>query len=168
MKFRAEPMTPTVYEQGSGAAMKAPVRSGALVPLVLMLPNVVWALAPGPAAVEPPDVSWLLSLLEHVGRVGVLVVPFFHRLELDKRRARWALGGMMPALVGYYACWLRYFALGRSPELFTAPFLGVPLPMAVFPVVFLLLSSYLMSSRLMLIASIVFGVAHVWVSALSL
>ena len=44
----------------------------------------------------------------------------------------------------------------------------MPLPMAVAPALFLILSAYLMGSWIMLAVSLWFGIAHIWVSALSL
>lgn len=85
-----------------------PMRSGALIPVLLMLPNVAWLLLP-------------------------------------------------KADVG-----------ARAAELLSAPLLGLPLPLAVAPAVFLVLSSYLLSSWPMLGVSVLFGVAHIWVSAASL
>ena len=76
--------------------------------------------------------------------------------------------GMGLALAVYYACWIRYFAGGRVAALLGAPFLGIPLPMAVAPITFFILSSYLMGSWWMLGASLLFGVAHIWISALTL
>jgi len=72
------------------------------------------------------------------------------------------------ALATYNASWLRYFAGGRSTELLRASLLGFPLPLAVAPIILLVLSSYLMGSWPMLGASILFGTVHIRVSALTL
>jgi hypothetical protein len=70
--------------------------------------------------------------------------------------------------VVYYFSRLRYFLGGRSPELLGGPLLGLPLPPAVAPIVWLALSSYRMGSWWMLGAPILFGVAHIRISALTL
>jgi hypothetical protein len=49
-----------------------------------------------------------------------------------------------------------------------ASFIGIPLPLAVAPVVLLMASSYLLGSWPLFAASIWFGIAHIWVSALTL
>jgi hypothetical protein len=72
------------------------------------------------------------------------------------------------ALVMYYFYWVRFFTGGRSAALLGAPILGVPLPMAVFPVLFLILSSYLMGSWWMFGAAITYGTAHIWISKITL
>lgn len=141
------------------------LKSGALIPLLVMLPNVVWVFAPKANAGPSPSEPLLLTILENVGRFATLILPFFFSLDLHKRFSTPVLIGMGLALAVYYTCWIRYFAGGRTTALLGAPFLGIPLPMAVAPIAFLILSSYLMSSLWMFSASILFGLAHIWISA---
>ena len=144
------------------------IKSGALIPLLIMLPNVVWMLAPkvdgGKQVVEP---LWL-TIMENVGRFATLILPFFFSLDVHKKFSLPVMIAMGLALAVYYGCWIRYFGGGRAPALMGASFLGIPQPMAVAPIAFLILSSYLMSSWWMFGASLLFGVAHIWVSALTL
>jgi hypothetical protein len=144
------------------------IKSGAWIPALLMIPNVLWMIFPpvdaGKGAAEPLP----LVLVERVGRFAVLVLPFFHSLDLQNRFSVPVLIGMGLALAVYYICWARYFAGGRSAAMLGAPLLGVPVPLAVFPVLFLVLSSYLMDSEWMFGASILFGAAHIWISKISL
>lgn len=144
------------------------IKSGALIPVLFMIPNVVWMVVPKSDQGEQVSVPLFLTIVENAGRVAVLVLPFFFSLDMNKEFSRPALIGMGLALAIYYVSWIRYFVGGRSTELFGEPLLGIPVPMAVTPTVFLVLSSYLMSSWLMLGASILFGVAHIWISAESL
>ncbi len=140
------------------------IKSGALIPVLLMIPNVLWILFPPVDAGKNVPEPLLLTIIERVGLFAVLAIPLFLSLDLQKKFSAPMLIGMGPALVIYYACWLRYFTGGRSAELLGAPFLGFPLPMAVFPVLFLILSSYLMGSGWMLGASIIYGIAHIRIS----
>jgi hypothetical protein len=144
------------------------ITSGALIPVLLMLPNIVWMLLPkmdmGKHVAEP----LFLTIVENIGRFAALILPFFFSLDLHKKFSVPILIGMGLALAVYYVSWMRYFVGERSADLLSAPLLGLPLPMAVAPIVFLVLSSYLMGSWLTLGASIVFGIAHVWVSAVTL
>ena len=144
------------------------IKSGALIPVLLMLPNVVWILLPKADAGEQVSVPLFVTIVENVGRAAVLILPLFYSLDLGKRSSTLVMIGMGLALTVYYVSWIRYFVGGRSAALLGAPLLGIPLPMAVAPTLFLVLSSYLTSSWLMLSASILFGVAHIWVSAVSL
>jgi len=144
------------------------IKSGALIPVLFMIPNVVWMLVPKSDQGGQVSVPFFLTIVENAGRVAVLVLPLFFSLDMNKELSRPTLIGMGLALAIYYVSWIRYFFGGRSAELFGEPLLGIPMPMAVAPTVFLVISSYLMSSWLMLGASIVFGITHIWVSAVSL
>ena len=144
------------------------IKSGAWIPLLIMLPNVVWMLLPKTDAGKQIPEPLLLTILENVGRLATLILPFFFSLDMHKKFSLPVVIGMGLALAIYYACWIRYFAGGRSVALLGAPFLGIPIPMAVAPIAFLILSSYLMSSWWMFGASLLFGVAHIWISALTL
>lgn len=149
--------------------LKLILRSGAWIPVLIMLPNLVWMLMPKKQAAAAPGVEPLwLTIVENVGRAAILVIPFFYDLDFRRPLALPALTAMGLALVLYYACWVRYFAGGGRPELLGRPMLGIPLPMAVAPVLFLLLSAYLLGSWWMLGAALLFGAAHLWVSALTL
>lgn len=148
--------------------LSIPIKSGALIPVLLMLPNVVWMLFPKVAGAKQVSEPLFLTILENIGRVAILILPFFYSLDLNKKYSTLVLIGTGLALAVYYASWIRFFVGGRSPELLSAPFLGIPLPLAFAPVVFLTLSSYLMGSWWMLAVSILFGMAHIWVSALAL
>jgi hypothetical protein len=144
------------------------LKSGALIPVLLMLPNVVWMLLPKADTGKPVSEPLWLTIVENVGRVATLILPFFFSLDVHKKLSVLIMIGMGLALAIYYSCWIRYFMGGRSVALLGTSFLGIPIPMAVVPIVFLILSSYLMSSWWMFGASILFGVAHIWISALTL
>ena len=60
-----------------------PVKSGAVVPLVLMLPNVIWMFWPR-VRNEQPHATPLLSFVENLGRISVLILPFFYSLNVDE------------------------------------------------------------------------------------
>ena len=145
------------------------IKSGAGIPMLVMLPNILWMILPKEETSPTAPVPLWLNILENIGRVGILIIPFFYALDFHKPYIH-------PGADGHGAGagdLLRLLAellhpRRRKPEQLRAPFMGIPLPLAVAPVVFLLLSSYLMGSWLMLAVSAVFGVAHIWVSKISL
>ncbi len=152
-----------MFEHFSGV-----IRSGALVPVLVLLPNLVWMLWPAKSEAAPVLAPQLLAMAENIGRAGVLVLPFFWSLDLSRRFSIPVTIAMGMTLAVYYAAWIRYFTSGADARLLYAPLLGIPLPMAVAPALFFLLSAYLMGSYPMLIAALVFGVSHIWTSALNL
>ncbi len=110
----------------------------------------------------------VLTILENIGRFATLLIPLFYSIQWQKKVAAPVLILMGIALLVYYVAWGRYFFNGRDLAWMSKPLFGIPLPLATAPILFFVLSSYLLGSWWMLIASLVFGVAHIWISTLSL
>ena len=147
--------------------MRFAIQSGAVIPVLLMLPNVGWMLFPGTDDAPRPPVPAALAIAENVGRGAVLALPFFYSLDLQRQFSMLALAAMTLALAIYYVAWGRYFVYGRSAEYLSARLVGIPSPLALAPIALFAVSSYLMHSWLMLGASLYFGVLHVWVSSMN-
>lgn len=145
--------------------MRLTVKSGALIPAFLMLPNVAWMLFYKLDAGPNVSVPLALSIAENAGRVAVLVLPFFYSLNVKNGYSTLAMAGMAIALTVYYLAWVRFFVGGGSAELLSAPLFGIPGPLALAPVALLIFSSYLMDSWLMFSAAVSFGALHVWSSS---
>lgn len=142
---------------------------GGLVSVLILLPNLLWMLFPPRGQPEggtgpPHGLHRAMEILEWVGRIAVLVIPFFYQLEAQNTRQVLALVVMVLALLLYYAGWARFFARDRSYALLFEPFLGMPLPLAISPVVCLLAASVLFGSWYLALATVTFGVAHLWIS----
>jgi hypothetical protein len=148
--------------------MHISIKSGALITALVMLPNLMWVLLPHTNPGENSPVPAALNFAENVGRIGILVIPFFYSITLGKRFSTPVLFIAGLALALYYGAWIRYFAGGRTAALMGIPMLGIPLPLAITPAVFLIFSAYILGSWPMLAASVWFGVTHIWVSALTL
>lgn len=67
-------------------------------------------------------------------------------------------------LVLYYAVWLRYFMGGREISLLNCSFLFVPMPLAVFPVLYYLCAAIWLHNLPAAIIMVIFGAAHLTVS----
>ena len=78
--------------------------------------------------------------------------------------------GVLPVFVGQatrgvsFAVWLRYFAGGRKTELLRRAFLFVPLPLAVFPVLYYLCAAIWLHNVPAVIIMLIFDAAHITVS----
>lgn len=147
--------------------LRLAVKAGAIIPVLLMLPNVAWMLFYSLDAGAKSAVPVALSNAENVARFVALALPFFYSLNLKRAGSMAVVIGMASALAVYYLAWGRFFMGGGSIALLSAPLLAIPSPLALAPVALLLLSSYLMSSWLMFIAALCFGVLHVWVLSLT-
>jgi hypothetical protein len=141
---------------------------GWLVPVAVLVPNVLWALLPGASRAAPRTTAlpqWVrwVEPVEWVGRMAVFILPVLCHFKLGTMTSVVALWAMLLTLLFYYLGWLRYFSHGREPVQLYRRLLGVPLPLAVSPVVYFLAASLVLRSRLLAIAAVVFGAAHVTV-----
>jgi hypothetical protein len=142
---------------------------GWYIPIPIALPNLAWALiaarsAPAPPVPEGHAPPRVLVAIEGVGRVAVFAVPFFLHFRVQSAADGFALAVAAVALIVYWLGWLRYFVRGRQPALLLAPLGGLPVPLAVAPVVYFLSLSLLARSALFGAVSLAFGLAHVSLS----
>jgi hypothetical protein len=93
----------------------------------------------------------------------VFIIPVFCRFSLGSTAGMLALAAMLLSLA-FYTAWVRHFTQGRTPVLLFKPLFGVPLPLAVSPVVYFLAASVALRSVPLAVAAIVFGAAHVALS----
>lgn len=131
---------------------------GLLAFVLVMLPNLLWLLAPPPsdplAANSAP--SALLELLEHASQ-WVLVATLVLLVNRGKgRSSRVFLFAAALPLVGYYALWAAYYA-GMSPA-------WLLLGLAVLPPLFFCLVSVWLRNWAALLPAVVFGIAHLAVT----
>ena len=70
-------------------------------------------------------------------------------------------------LILYYAVWFRYFMSGREISLLSRSFLFVPMPLAVFPVLYFLCAAIWLHNLPAAIIMVIFGAAHLNVSTRS-
>ena len=146
--------------------MTIALRSGVIIPVLLMLPNVAWMLLPQQSASRVGSVPVTLTIAENILRGFALAVPCFLALHLTKRFSAVALAAMALALAIYYAAWIRFFIGGRSADLLSASLIGIRSPLAFAPILVLILSAYVLDSWWMLFVAVTFGALHVWASAL--
>jgi len=139
---------------------------GWLIPVLVLLPNVL--MVRFPPTEKPADASGVnrwLEALERLGQAGVFVIPCFYRIRIQDAMAMVSLAAMALALVGYYLGWLRYMQQGQRYALLFAPLWGIPLPMAVMPVIYFGAAAALVHSWPLAAATVVFAIGHLAVSA---
>jgi hypothetical protein len=142
---------------------------GGLISILILLPNLLWMVLPPRGKPEDDAVHRngqhrVMEILEWVGRIAALVIPFFYRIEVQSTRQVVPLVVMALALLLYYTGWTRYFTRGRSYALLFEPLLGIPLPLAVSPIVYLLAASALLASWYLALATLILGLGHLSIS----
>ena len=130
-----------------------------------MLINLVYAAFPPAGEPQPPaPVTRWVEIVEQTSRIAYLLAVTFlvSRKPVSVRSAWFFLAAAF--LLLYYAVWIRYFALGRDVALLGRAFLFVPMPLAVFPVLYFLCAALWLHNVPAVILMVIFGAAHLTVS----
>ena len=130
-----------------------------------MLINIAYVMFP-PAgkAEQAAAVTHWVEIVEQISRIAYLfaVTLLVSRETLSFRSVWFSLAAVF--LVLYYAVWLRYFMGGREIALLSRSFLFVPMPLAVFPVLYFLCAAIWLHNLPAAIIMVIFGAAHLTVS----
>ncbi len=138
---------------------------GLVVFALPMLINIAYVMFPPAGEAKPPaPVTHWVEIVEQVSRIAYLlaVTLFVSRRPVSWRSAWLFLAAVF--LILYYAVWIRYFALGREIALLKRAFLFVPMPLAVFPVLYFLCAAVWLHNVPAVILMVIFGTAHWTVS----
>lgn len=113
------------------------------------------------------NVTRWVEIVENISRIAYLVLLTFlvSKKPLNPQSVWMMIAAVF--LILYYIVWIRYFAGGRDVTLLGKPFLFVPLPLAVFPVLYYMFAAIWMGNIPAAVIMLVFGAAHITVSAQS-
>ena len=138
---------------------------GLVVFALPMLINIAYVMFPPAGEAKPPaPVTHWVEIVEQVSRIAYLLAV---TLLVSRRPVSWRSAWLFLAavfLILYYAVWIRYFALGREIALLKRAFLFVPMPLAVFPVLYFLCAAVWLHNVPAVILMVIFGAAHLTVS----
>lgn len=138
---------------------------GLVVFALPMLINIAYVMFPPAGEAKPPaPVTHWVEIVEQVSRIAYLLAV---TLLVSRRPVSWRSAWLFLAavfLILYYAVWIRYFALGRESALLKRAFLFVPMPLAVFPVLYFLCAAVWLHNVPAVILMVIFGAAHWTVS----
>ena len=138
---------------------------GLVVFALPMLINIAYVMFPPAGEAKPPaPVTHWVEIVEQVSRIVYLLAV---TLLVSRRPVSWRSAWLFLAavfLILYYAVWIRYFALGREIALLKRAFLFVPMPLAVFPVLYFLCAAVWLHNVPAVILMVIFGAAHWTVS----
>ncbi|MGN1164903.1 MAG: hypothetical protein ACI4S2_00565 [Lachnospiraceae bacterium] len=143
--------------------------AGVIIFALPMLINIIYVIFPPVnAPKEPPKVNRAIEFVEQATRMlYMLAICFLVTRKGISYRSFWLYAGIV-FLVLYYIVWIRYFAGGRDVALLTKNFGPIPMPLAVFPVLYFLCAAVWVHNMPAFIIMIVFGIAHNIVSYSSL
>ena len=134
-----------------------------LIISLFLIPSILLAILPPISApIAPDESSWwvFVTFLEWIGRIGIFVFPLFWEIRFNRNRAAiFALMGLMLGI--YYIGWIRFFFYGREFGLLFEPLFGIPVPLAVSPVVFFFLMGITQNSWPVVVAAVIMAISHI-------
>ncbi|MFB9279466.1 hypothetical protein ACFFT4_31295 [Cohnella cellulosilytica] len=132
-----------------------------LIPLLILLPNLVFVRFPPTNPPARRTANLLLKASEAIGRLGVMVIPLFYSMRAERSYETISLIVMLAAILFYYWGWIEYLRSDRSYARLLAPMLGIPVPMAVFPCLYFLAASIVLHSILFFVFAAIFALGHI-------
>lgn len=129
--------------------------------ILLMLPNIVYFISP------PTDIPKtlgssvkLIGIIENAFRIISFLLLFFVPKNPNANiKSPW-VAGIFIFLILYFVLWGRYFLEGSTYAALGKNFLGIPMPMVIFPVCCLICTAFWLDCIPAVIATVIFGMAH--------
>jgi hypothetical protein len=137
---------------------------GLIFLMMLIIPNIIWAKFYIPTDYDNSNENKIFLIFERVGQVLVsCIVVIFSDFNINTISiwSLWLLFAFICMLI-YEVCWLRYFLSKEHTEkIFYHSFIGIPIPLAVLPVLAFLILGIYGKVLYLIIASIILGVGHI-------
>jgi hypothetical protein len=135
---------------------------GIIIVLLALLPNLIFvAFPPKNAPGDIMDGGLLINILEHGARMLLFTVLIFITKDKEVSYVNPSFIGMCICLVFYYMLWIRYFMGGQEFSLLSATFIGIPAPMAVFPILYFMFAALWFKSVPLVILTGLFAIGHI-------
>lgn len=108
---------------------------GTLIAISVFAPNFLMIMFP-PKNV--PDhlksEEMIYTILERIGQVGCIGILVISKDNFQNLKFSIWVVLIVLSIAAYYCLWIRYVVMGRKYILLWEPLMGIPIPMAVFPV----------------------------------
>lgn len=126
-----------------------------------MLINIVYFMLP-PANMDNDEENnnKVLEFIEQSSRILFAIALCFLISNKELNYKSSLLYVSIVFLILYYIVWIRYFIKGRDVKMLGEKFIFVPMPLAVFPVLYFIFASLWMTNYVAFIIMIIFGIAH--------
>lgn len=138
---------------------------GLIIFLLPMLINIVYfKVAPKKESTVTSNGTSIIEVIEQGSRIlfAISICFFVSYKELNFKNPFLYLSILFLAL--YYMVWIRYFIGGMNDSLLGKNFLFVPIPLAIFPVLYFIFASLWMNNYIAVGIMIIFGVSHFIIS----
>lgn len=134
---------------------------GIVIFILPMLINILYVILPPANSQDTKGktTGWI-EIIEQVTRILYLFVLVLleSKIKINYKSA-WMIAGCI-FLILYYIVWIRYFVRGREITMLSKSFLFVPMPLAVFPVLYFICAAVWMHNIPAMVVMVIFGIAH--------
>lgn len=142
---------------------------GILIFILPMIINLIYTFFPPVnAPAEPAKVNKVIEFVEQLTRMLYLFAICFLVSERKIDYTSIWLYLEIIFLILYYIVWIRYFIGGRDTDLLSKSFCLIPMPLAIFPVLYFICAALWLHNMPAVIIMVIFGIAHNIVSYSSL
>lgn len=134
-----------------------------IIPIAVFLPNLFYFGMPPinmPANTDNKE-NPIYKAAEAIGRFGVFILPIMSSIHHDNPYEILSLIGMVMFLLIYYVGWIRFVRGNREYKLLYSPMFGIPVPLAISPVLYFLSASILLHSPLLFLSSVILAIGHI-------
>lgn len=138
---------------------------GILVVLLFLLPNIFFYLFPSRNVPKNlSSVPVILTVIEQAGRIACMAAPIVFGKRIAEQKTSYLVLLMAGCLLLYYICWILYFANGRDFFYLFKPIGCIPIPMAIFPLLYLIFLGIWVKSPFFIVPAILFSFGHILIS----
>ncbi|MBU3146929.1 hypothetical protein [Clostridium sp. CF012] len=135
---------------------------GIIIVALVLLPNILFAIfPPNNILANIEDGGMVINILEHGTQIIYFIVLVSTTKNSKVNYGSILFIGMVICLLVYYILWVRYFINGREYSLLFDTVMHIPLPMAVFPILFLLFAALWFQNISLTILIGLFAVGHI-------
>jgi hypothetical protein len=132
-----------------------------IIILIILLPNLLFVLFPPSNKPENmPDENKWVSMIEHGGQILFFAAFLFVPVADIENRNPILLMCMILCTLIYYALWIRYMVKKQVYNALFETVLGIPIPMAIFPILAFTFAVLWLQAWLALIPLVLFAVGH--------
>jgi cation transport ATPase len=129
--------------------------------LIILLPNLLFILYPPANKPESmPEENKRITMLERGGQILFFAVFLFSPAATSVNRNPILLIWMIVCTTIYYAFWVRYMVKEQAFSALFDTVLGIPIPMALFPILAFTFGVLWLQAWLALIPLLLFAIGH--------
>lgn len=135
--------------------------TGLILPILVLLPNLLLIfLPPHNMPKKQPSPLVIYTVFERVGQVTCFTLPILFGKKIAEQNVTFPLHLMGLCLIIYYICWIRFFWSGREYSVLFQPLGFIPVPMAIFPIIYFLLLALWLHSFIFAVPAAFFAIGH--------